>query len=77
MKAIAIALLVVSPVLLLVGMAGCVAAISSLGSSSQEMTGFEALAFLAAGPCFVTGLILLIVERRGKRRRHLTNRSPS
>ncbi len=69
MKALALTLLLLSPILLVVGMAGCVAAISSIGNGSREMGYLEAFALLVSAPCFVTGLTLLIVDIRRKRHR--------
>jgi predicted Co/Zn/Cd cation transporter (cation efflux family) len=69
MKTLAITLLVASPILLFIGAAGCVAAVSSIGNGGQEMSCVAALALVAAAPCFITGMILLFVDRRRRRRR--------
>lgn len=68
MRALAIVLLLISPLLMLIGMAGCVEAIASIGNSSRQMTGFEAFSFLSAPVLFVTGCVLMVVDWRRRRR---------
>jgi hypothetical protein len=68
MRKLAIFLLVASPILAVIGMAGCVASIASIGNTSRQMTPFEAFGLLGAPILFVVGVVLLIVDWRRRRR---------
>lgn len=69
MRKLAILLLIASPLLTVIGMAGCVASIASIGNTSRQMTPLEVFGLLGAPILFVVGVVLLIVDWR--RRRHI------
>lgn len=68
MKKLALGLMICSPLLLLIGIAGCVAAVSSIGASSREMGLLPSFSLFAAPVSFLTGLVLSFVARRRVRR---------
>lgn len=67
MRRLAIALIVLSPVLMAIGFGGCVASIASIGNSSRQMTLLEAGGLLGAPPLFILGIVLLVVDRFRRR----------
>lgn len=69
MRKLAIFLLVVSPFLTAIGMAGCVASIASIGNTSRQMTPLEGFGLLGSPFLFLAGVVLLIVDWGRRRRR--------
>ncbi len=68
MRKLAILLLISSPLLTVIGMAGCVASVASIGNTSRQMTPLEVFGLLGAPFLFVAGTVLLIVDWRRRRR---------
>lgn len=76
MRKLALCLVVVSPLLLVFGMAGCAASIASIGNGSRQMTTLEAFALLGAPLLFISGIVLLVVDWCRRRRRASTGAQP-
>lgn len=72
MRGLSILIFILSPLFMICGMAGCVDAISSIGRSSTQMSGFAIICLLGSPFLFVSGIVLFGIDlsRRDMARRN-------